>query len=500
MRIVALPAQGEDRRLDLLVHAGAQLEAPYVLELPAASRLPDRLLRLADAYGISERLNFAGRGNGSEQIAIRLDGGESPPGKTARKGNPDLCWRVEREAGPPRAPVRTLGELVHALEEQASPEAPSRERRVNAEPLAGGRIGVMTNILTHYRVPLWNGISRRLGEVGAELCVFPTAAGPGQTRRWLKHGEPSFACRPLTPGPLGAGAAFPRDLERVLRDFRPTVLVSGGFSPGVTGRTLRFARRRGIPFVLWSGDTHRQPTAKGRARRAERRWIASRSTCAIAYGWLAAEYLRDLAPELPAVIGRNSAPLLPEPAQGSAGEAVEFLAVGQAIPRKGLDVLVDAFRLLERRLPCHLTVAGGGPELDRLMARGEGDKRIRFLGAVDSDRVLDCYQEADAFLFPSRSDVFGLVLVEALGSGLATVTAAAPASAADLAVHERNCLVLESHDPTAWAEAIRRVTEDGALRRRLAAAGRRTVVGRWTVEHSVDAWIAGFRLALLSAR
>jgi len=142
-------------------------------------------------------------------------------------------------------------------------------------------------------------------------------------------------------------------------------------------------------------------------------------------------------------------------------------------------------------------VAGGGPELAGLVGRARGDERIRFLGAVESDRVLDCYREADAFLFPSRSDVFGLVLVEALGSGIATITAAAPASTADLAVHERNSLVVQSHDPKVWAEAICRVTEDATLRRRLGAAGRQTVLSRWTIEHSVEAWVAGFRLALL---
>jgi glycosyltransferase involved in cell wall biosynthesis len=92
------------------------------------------------------------------------------------------------------------------------------------------------------------------------------------------------------------------------------------------------------------------------------------------------------------------------------------------------------------------------------------------------------------------------VLVEALGSGLATITAAAPASVADLAVHERNCLVVNGDDPRLWAEAIGRLVEDAALRRRLAASGRRTIRGRWTIEHSVEAQIAGFRLALLSAR
>jgi glycosyltransferase involved in cell wall biosynthesis len=499
MRILAVPEQPEDRRLDLLVHAGAQLQAPFLLELPAGSGPRDRLLRLADAYGIRERLSFAGSGDGGERIAVRLDGAHGASGRAAEDGDPTLGWEVEGRAGsPPAAPVRTLGELVHAFEEQAGGEAPIDAGRVSAEPLAGERIGVVTNLLTHYRVPLWNGISRRLDEVGAKLCVFPT--GAGRARPWLRHGEISFANRPLTRGLVPGRAAFPADLGRALREFRPTLLVAGGFSPGVTGRTLRFARRRGIPFLLWSGDTHRQSTARGRARRLERRWIAKRSTCGIAYGWLAAEYLRDLAPELPVVIGRNSAPILSDRPPRSGGQRIEFLAVGQAISRKGLDVVVDAFRLLGDHLPCRLTVAGGGPELGALVARARGDQRIRFLGAVESDRVLACYHEADAFLFPSRSDVFGLVLVEALGSGLATITAAAPASVADLAVHEGNCLVVDGDDPKRWAEAISRLVQDAPLRRRLAASGRRTIQGRWTIEHSVEAQLAGFRLALLSAR
>jgi hypothetical protein len=500
MRIVAPSGLDHGQRLDVLIHAAAQLTGPADLELPAAPGSRDRLLELADAYGIAERVTFVSAGDDARDgVVVRLDGGDHSLVEGTEDGDGTLNWWVESPTGAPPHPVRTLGELVSALEAFAEAEPPLSERRVSAQQLADHRIGVMTNVLTHYRVPLWNGISGRLAEVGAKLCVFPTVTDTAETRPWLRHEAISFDHRALAPGPLGLGSAAPADLERALRDFRPTLLLSPGFTPGVTGRTVRFAKHRGIPFVLWSGDTHRQATAKGRARRFERRWITSRSTCAIAYGWLAAEYLRGLAPELPVVIGRNSAPFLSESAPGSEGEAVEFLAVGQAILRKGLDVVVDAFRLLDRSLPCRLTVAGGGPELAGLVARAGDDERIRFLGAVESDRVLDCYREADAFLFPSRSDVFGLVLVEALGSGLATITATAPASAADLTVHERNCLVVDNHDPRAWAEAIRRLTEDDPLRRRLAAAGRETVLGRWTIEHSVDAWIAGFRLALLRA-
>ena len=100
MRIVAVPAQRDDRRLDLLVHAGAQLEAPFLLELPAGSGLRDRLLRLAEAYGIRERLSFApGSGDGSERIAVRLDGAHGASGGAAGKGDPTLDWEVESQVG-----------------------------------------------------------------------------------------------------------------------------------------------------------------------------------------------------------------------------------------------------------------------------------------------------------------------------------------------------------------------------------------------------------------
>jgi glycosyltransferase involved in cell wall biosynthesis len=486
-------AMGADARLDVLVHAAAQLCERVRFKLPAIGAERERLLELAAAYGIGNRVEVEEVDPAPGDVLVHRD--LRAPRRLGRHGHdPSLGWRVEggrAETG--SREVRTIAELIAVLggaREGGGPATPELDRR-----LASQRIAVLTNVPNHYRVPLWNALNRRLHAAGAALRVL-FSRDAAVERPWVRHEAIEF-----DHGFLRLGAAgFPVDLERQLRDFRPTLVLSGGFSPLTTGRALHFAAARGIPFGVWSGDTNRQAATRGPVRRMERRWILRRADYAIAYGWLAAEYLRELSPELPAVIGRNSAPFLAEAPPRSGGEAVEFLAVGQAIPRKGLDVVVDAFRLLGDDVPCRLTVAGGGPELGALVARARGDGRIRFLGAVESDRVLDCYRRADAFLFPSRSDVFGLVLVEAMGSGLATITASAPASVADLAVSERNCLVLDNHDPRAWAQAIRRLTEDTALRRRLTTAGRRTVLRRWTIEHSVDAWIAGLRLALLSAR
>ncbi|MCA1570250.1 MAG: glycosyltransferase family 4 protein, partial [Chloroflexi bacterium] len=209
------------------------------------------------------------------------------------------------------------------------------------------------------------------------------------------------------------------------------------------------------------------------------------------------EYLRTLAPRLPVVYGRNTAPAEALPPRPVDARPVEVLSVGQAIHRKGLDVVVDAFRLLPD-LACNLTIVGGGPELDALRRRAEGLANVRFLGAVPSDEVREAYRAADVVALPTRFGNFDLVLVEALGSGRATIVSSAAGAVADLCVAQRNSLVVDGHDPQPWADAIRRLVVDAPLRAALGEAGRRTIAGRWTIDHAIDAMVAGLRLGVLT--
>jgi glycosyltransferase involved in cell wall biosynthesis len=84
-----------------------------------------------------------------------------------------------------------------------------------------------------------------------------------------------------------------------------------------------------------------------------------------------------------------------------------------------------------------------------------------------------------------------------MGSGLATVVSAEPGALGDLAVDGTNCLVVPTHDPSEWANALSLVVREHDFRRSLAEHGRQTILSRWTLEHSVDAMVAGFRLGVL---
>ncbi len=81
--------------------------------------------------------------------------------------------------------------------------------------------------------------------------------------------------------------------------------------------------------------------------------------------------------------------------------------------RVAIEKNIKAF--LELDLPGSKWVVGGGPQLKELKRRYPD---VRFFGSVDTQELSRRYAEADCFVFPSRTDTFGLVMVEALASGV----------------------------------------------------------------------------------
>lgn len=90
------------------------------------------------------------------------------------------------------------------------------------------------------------------------------------------------------------------------------------------------------------------------------------------------------------------------------GDPPVFLYVGRVAVEKN----IDAF--LELDLPGTKWVVGEGPELDRIRRQYPG---VRFLGVLSQEELAKVYSGADVFVFPSRTDTFGLVLIEAMACG-----------------------------------------------------------------------------------
>jgi glycosyltransferase involved in cell wall biosynthesis len=91
------------------------------------------------------------------------------------------------------------------------------------------------------------------------------------------------------------------------------------------------------------------------------------------------------------------------------GEGPVFLYVGRVSVEKN----IGAFLALD--LPGRKAVVGGGPALEALQARHPA---VTFTGPLVGEALAQAYASADVFVFPSRTDTYGVVLLEALASGL----------------------------------------------------------------------------------
>ena len=151
------------------------------------------------------------------------------------------------------------------------------------------------------------------------------------------------------------------------------------------------------------------------------------------------------------------------------GDATVLLAAGRLHRNKAFDVLLDALPLVPGAV---LWLAGEGPERASLTQRAERlgiATRVRFLGWRDD--VPRLYGAADLFVCPSRHEPLGNVVIEAWARGVPVVAARAAGPAA-LVEDGVTGLLVPVDDAPALAEALVRVLADGALGRRLAAAGR----------------------------
>lgn len=160
----------------------------------------------------------------------------------------------------------------------------------------------------------------------------------------------------------------------------------------------------------------------------------------------------------------------PGHAPGDAADPVRLLYHGRVDRRKGSLDFLEALALLRGQgVRFAATISGIGPDYDssrELSARLGLD--VAFPGYVDYDGAPAVYREADVFVSPTYAEGFSNTILEAMASGLPSVSCFA-VGVVDCLRDGENGLLVQPGDVPAQAEALRRVITDEPLRRRLAA-------------------------------
>jgi glycosyltransferase involved in cell wall biosynthesis len=169
---------------------------------------------------------------------------------------------------------------------------------------------------------------------------------------------------------------------------------------------------------------------------------------------------------------RRSAALRRDWGVGETGLAV--VGVGRLAPEKNLPLLLRAFDAIRARRPdARLVLVGDGPQREAIARE---HPHAILAGMRGGEDLAAHYASADLFLFPSLSETFGNVTLEAMASGLCVI-AYDYAAAAEVIRDVDNGFAVPRGDEAAFIERAQRAAEDDALRARLAAQARSSAEG-----------------------
>lgn len=292
---------------------------------------------------------------------------------------------------------------------------------------------------------------------------------------------------PLPPARPGPVARFPLDGARALRGllgaadrFRPDLLHVQCFSVNGAWATALGALRR-LPLVVsLQGETvmddhdifEHSASLRAALRLAARR-AAALTACSA--------FVLDDAARFGVAGGRGQVifnGVDPAPPVDGPPPAVPFdryvLGLGRMVPKKGFDLLLDAFPAVAARLPgTGLVLAGGGPQRSALERRAQAPDlagRVHFTGPLTPGQVAAAMAGAAVFVMPSRVEPFGIVVLEAWRAGC-PVVASSVGGAPEFVRHGADGLLVDPADPAALAGAVSRVAGDAGLARTLADGG-----------------------------
>ena len=156
-----------------------------------------------------------------------------------------------------------------------------------------------------------------------------------------------------------------------------------------------------------------------------------------------------------------------------------LLAIGQFIHRKGFDVLLKAAAELPEDAGLYLV--GGEPTEEYIRLREElGLTNVHFLGFQSKDTLVKFYKAADVFVLPTREDIWGLVVNEAMAYGLPVITTDRCVAGLELVENGVNGYVVPVRDVQALAQAMNRI-----LKEDLQAMGRASLekIRPYTIEN-----------------
>lgn len=318
----------------------------------------------------------------------------------------------------------------------------------------------LTNLPSPYRVEFFSELGKR-----CELTVlYERRAASDRHAAWTLKGGDTYREIYLKGKTVGADNSFCPEVIRYLKADYDKIVV-GMYSTYTAMIAIAYMRWKKIPyFISTDGGFVAQ---EGRAKAFIKRKLLSSAKAWLATGDAAVEYLEHYGARrediyiypFTSVSDKDILDRLLSSSEkeqlhkqlGLAGEKV-VISVGQFIERKGYDVLMQAVPLLHTQAEFYI-VGGTKGQLEELVGRPL-PANVHAVDFLKREELFEYYRASDLFVLPTREDVWGLVVNEAMACGLPVVTTERCAAGTELIEEGANGYLVPVGDAERLADKI----------------------------------------------
>jgi glycosyltransferase involved in cell wall biosynthesis len=185
-----------------------------------------------------------------------------------------------------------------------------------------------------------------------------------------------------------------------------------------------------------------------------------------------------------------------------------FLYVGRILPYKGLDNLIKAFSIIEKKFPQAFLLVGG-PSVGRFedeckqLAKKLGVKNIKFIGPIPHENVANYYLLCDMFVLPTRflwnsvvpSEAWGLTINEVMSLGRPVITTTAVAAGYDMIHQGKNGYIVKEGNVKALSKVMGDFLSDKKKAKQMGAEAKKTVKDEFNYDKMAEGFHEAIRIA-----
>ncbi len=341
------------------------------------------------------------------------------------------------------------------------------------------RVVLLTEIIAPYRIPVFNELAK-CDEIDLEV-VFLAENDPS-LRQWeVYKDEISFSYEVLPSWRTHLGKhniLLNAGLRAALEKAHPDAIICGGYNYLASWQSLFWARQRKLSFIAWVESNARDQRSGDPATEFLKRKFLRGCAAVIVPGKSSFDYVRGYSvPEDVIFTAPNAVDteLFAQGADAARQDAASrreelglpprfFVYVGRLVPEKGVFELLQAYGTLSPDLQEQVGLVFVGDGAARAILTQNAATGVQFKGFAQRDQLSNYYGLADAFVFPTHSDPWGLVVNEAMACRLPIIASNAAGCVADLVADGWNGRVVNSQSVEELASAMTELARDSELR------------------------------------